>query len=408
MTALQDVLAVTKELLSLIPDEEKREALEQKLQSVQDAPAPEPDVVEGAITASKIERLKTAIELLNSITTDTTQESADETLDQAVVVLKAMTSAGFEKPDVKIDYGGADKPTQKLDESFKGESKGRVVGRLLEAVEGSKNRYKVCIVESGESLNGVIYPLPVLSHRAEYYNNLPMYVDHTLQEGGGSPSLQGDVSTIVNVKVDEAYACTNGSTGALLGEAVIHNQDWLKQVQVPEFRQRLGISHVVQAKTREVAANGRTLREAEDIMPEHVDWVSKEGAGGRVLEHAQKGNHMAQNVKIDEGLSREVRRLRAKDEAREILTLSESLDPQTKTEIIQEIGDIAEKSDGPIDVVKIAEAIRMRYEGAIERATKKDSPIMPGAAGGPAPGKENKVQIASKALTGALYGDDSK
>lgn len=404
MTALQDVLAVTKELLALVPDEGKREALEQQLQAAQDEPTPEPDIVEGAISAAQIERLKTAVELLKGITGETTQESADNVIDQAVIVLKALTSSGYEKPDTDIDYGGADKPEVKIDESFKGGTPGRVQGRLLEAVAGTKNRFKVCIVESGESLNGVVYPLPVLQSRVEYYNNRPMYVDHTLQESGGSPSLKGDVSTIVNARVDDGYDCSNGSKGAILAEAVIHNQDWLTQVLVPEFRQRLGISHVVQAKTREGVNDGRSVRIAEDIMPERVDWVSREGAGGRVLEHAKGKDKMTQDVKIDEGLSREVRRLRAKDEAREILTLSESLDPQTKNEIVQEVGDIAEKSDKPIDVKTITEAIQKRNEGVIERATKKDSPIMPGAAGRPAIGKTTDVEKASNALGKNLYG----
>jgi len=416
MTQLQELVAIVGQLLPLIPDEEQREALEQKLeQAANDYPGPEEEPQAGAITQAKVSRLQTAIKLLSDISADTKLEEADKAIKQAVVVLKAFRSDDFVKPETNIEYPGEDWSHQ-IDESWKGKSsERRIEGRLLEAIPGTKNRFKICIVESGKSLNEIIYPLDVLSRRAEYYNNKPMYIDHTLQEQrqaeGGVPSLKGDVSTVVNAHVDEKYVCSNGSIGALLGEAVIHNQDWLKEVQVPEFRQRLGISHVVQAKMREEASNGNTVRIAEDIMPEHVDWVSQEGAGGRVLESRNKKqgvNRMPEGERIDEGMKREVRRLRAKDEARDLLTLSEALDPQTKAEIIQEVADIAEKSDEPIDVKTITEAIRTRYEGAIDRATKKDSPIMPGAAGRPASGPADMLKKASSALGTALYGHGEK
>lgn len=409
-SALQKMSAVVAALLPLLPDEGQREALGKELLAAQeDAPMPDIGIPEGAVGSSQVERLKTAIELLTSITGESTRELADNVISQAILALKALVSEGCEQPAVndveKKDAPPLPLPIIKVDESFKGGIPTRVRGRLLESVEGSKNRFRICVVESGESLNRTVYPIEVLRARVQYYENRPMHVDHSLLEDGPPQTLKDDVSTVVNARIDEQYACSNGSTGAIVAEAVIHDPEWLAKVQVPEFRQRIGISHIAQAITREGESGGHAVRIAEDIMPERVDWVSKEGAGGRVLESEQKENRMSEVARIDESMGREVRRLRAKDEAREILMLHESLDPITRNEIVQEIADIAERADRPIDVRILTEAISKRYEAVIERATKRYAPSMPGAAGGPQiPNAQHIEQKAAESLGETLFG----
>jgi len=376
LEALANVIA---QMLDTIPDEERRAELQKALEAAKDRPAeypyPEKPGSEQPIEPAKLNMVGTAIKLLGQITKATKVADAAKIIKQVQTMLKGVVGAEakYDKPDMSIEY-----PTTTKAESGTALDT-RVLGTVLEAVNGEKNRYKVVVAESGLGHNGNFYPLKVLKAHVNDYNNLPMYVDHDLAAlASGTPSLKGDVATLVDPYIDESYECSNGSKGALMGTTVIHNPDWIKQMAVPEFRRRVGLSHIVQVKSHVKAENGKSINVIDDLIPKRVDFVSIAAQGGRVVESKQteRGGDDMPDTKIDESI-RELRALKAKDEARDLLLLDESLHPKTKLAIAEEVAAIAKSSDEPIDVKMVTEAIAKRYLEAIQLATK-DKPVMPG------------------------------
>ena len=260
-------------------------------------------------------------------------------------------------------------------------NKVRMTARIIgEATGKDKDTYKVCFIEAGTGLNKRRYSAELLEACAEQYEGRPMYVDHKMMasdagedEADTDRSLKDFVSLAQNVRFDPNYECstTNGK-GALVGEAKVFDPDFRDKLRYPEFRQSIGLSHVVFGTWEAVEENGETIQDAVDIKVESIDWVKNPAMGGRLLESKQKAhkeNQMGEYEKRVEAVERRQLVMDAREHAQLIVEADTRLTPGLRQKVVERVAEAQKASAKAINVPQITKAVIEDISEMIREAT---------------------------------------
>ena len=221
--------------------------------------------------------------------------------------------------------------------------------KLEEATDKTGSKWKVTIIEEGESRNGRYYPIDVLRESLSLFDNTPMYAasgeDHSSMERG----VRSIVGFIKSPKI----------VGNAM-EGVAHITDASLRSSMKEWNEAGVLDKMVGLS---ISAMGKSdYREGKEVMtallPESVDIVRDPAAGGKfqkMLESLNKENKMGDTILTD-------------DMKKEIAEAAKAAVIESLPAVVAEAMKVAREAEDAADAEKKK---KMKEEEEKKKKTKK-------------------------------------